>query len=144
MGGFWRRLKKKVSEPFIVGGKRPGSNPSSPSPSRDNSMEIARMREAQEEENIKTRIKDIIRRDLLFYPTFRNALQGNSNRTDYSLRYAELYERYKDLYAPLLYDDPEELSDWDGDREDSMFLQGFDPKRGALLSRLVIFLSSRS
>lgn len=133
-GGFWRRLKKKVAEPFVVGRKvGAGSN----SPSRDNSLEVAtqRYREAHEEENNKTRIKDIIRRDLLFYPTFRNALQGNSERTESSLRYAELYERYKDLYAPLLYDDPED--DWsnvgDTDREDSLFLAGeaYDPKRAA-------------
>lgn len=93
------------------------------------------MREAQDEENMKTRVKDIIRRDLLFYPTFRNALQGNTDRTARSLQYAELYDRYKDLYAPLLYEDPDD-SDWSmDDREDSMFLEGYDPKRGKQLRR---------
>jgi hypothetical protein len=126
-----------VAEPFVVG-KKPSSN----APSRDNSLEVftQRMKEAHEEENNKTRIKDIIRRDLLFYPTFRNALQGNSERTQTSLRYAELYERYKDLYAPVLYDDPED--DWGNDiGDDPLLADGYDPKRGrSLLYFIFLFL----
>jgi hypothetical protein len=135
-----------VAEPFVVGRKVGGGG--SNSPSRDNSLDVAatqRYREAHEEENNKTRIKDIIRRDLLFYPTFRNALQGNSERTEASQRYSELYERYKDLYAPLLYDDPED-SDWanDTDREDSLFLSdSYDPKRGTI-RRLMCTRDARS
>jgi len=117
-----------VSEPFVVGAKsKVGSGggilAGSSAPSQEQSLSsessmAQRMREVQEEENTKARVKDIIRRDLLFFPTFRNALQGNSHRTDHSLKYAELYERYKDLYAPLLYQDLED-NDWlvDGGKE---------------------------
>lgn len=42
--------------------------------------QAAKMHEIYVEETRKQRIKEIIRRDMLFYPTYRNAFNGNKDR----------------------------------------------------------------
>ncbi len=89
--GLWSKLRKHAN---FLSLSLSSSSSSARASSRDlsNGSEIDKDRAAlkykiYEEENKKQRIKEIIRRDLLFESTFKNARQGNLHRTPAARRY---------------------------------------------------------